>query len=149
MPDRLLLSSLHPGARRAFSGLATAVMVLAGMEPGLAVERISGPVTADVVRVIDGDTLTVKAQIWLGQELTVSARIRGIDAPEIHGKCMREKSMAAAATNRLFAIAGGTSVRLTNVEEDKYGGRVIADVTTEAGVRDRPGDARERPCPPL
>src|SRR6185295_14017483 len=88
--------------------------------------------------VIDGDTLTVKAQIWLGQELTVSARIRGIDAPEIHGKCMREKSMAAAATNRLFAIAGGASVRLTNVEEDKYGGRVIADVTTEAGVEIAP-----------
>jgi len=86
--------------------------MLAGLTPAVAAERISGPVAANVLRVIDGDTLTVKAQIWLGQELTVSARIRGIDAPEIHGKCMREKSMAAAATNRLFAIAGGASVRL-------------------------------------
>lgn len=42
--------------------------------------------------------------------------------------------MAAAATDRLVEVASGTEVRLTNIEEDKYSGRVVADVTTSEGT---------------
>jgi micrococcal nuclease len=87
-----------------------------------------------VIRVVDGDTIEVRAKIWLGLELTVSARIRGIDAPELRGKCRQESMMAAAATDRLVEVTSGTGVRLTKIEEDKYAGRVVADVTTSDGT---------------
>jgi micrococcal nuclease len=91
------------------------------------------PVAAEVVRAVDGDTLQVRATIWIGQELTTNVRIRGIDAPEVHGKCQHEKDMAAAATRRITDLATG-DIQLSNVENDKYGGRVIADVTTANGA---------------
>jgi endonuclease YncB( thermonuclease family) len=96
-------------------------------------ERIAGPITAEVVKTVDGDTLEVKVQIWLGQELTTNVRIRGIDAPEIKGHCPKEKEMARAAAGQLAQLAAGM-VKLSNVETDKYGGRVLADVQNGDGV---------------
>jgi micrococcal nuclease len=120
------------------SGL-TVVMALAallGLPPlgATAAQSLSGPVAAEVLRVIDGDTIEVRAKIWLDLELTVNARIRGIDAPELRGKCRQETMMAAAATDRLVEVTSGGEVRLTNIEEDKYAGRVVADVTTGDGT---------------
>lgn len=100
--------------------------------PGLAADSIAGPIPAEVVRVTDGDTVAVKARIWLGLEITVSVRIRGIDAPEIHGDCRQEVMLAAAATDRL-AEAAGARVLLSQVREDKYAGRVLADVANASG----------------
>jgi endonuclease YncB( thermonuclease family) len=99
-----------------------------------AADRLPGPVPAEVVRVIDGDTLTVRARIWLGQDITVNARIRGIDAPELHGKCQHEKDLAEAARQRLAAAAGSGAVSLSRIENDKYAGRVLADVATADGA---------------
>ena len=118
------------------SSLALPVAVLAifpGSLPVFAKDRITGPVDAEIVRAIDGDTLEVRATIWIGQELTTHVRIRGIDAPEEHARCSREKTMADAATRKLAELAQG-EVRLTNVENDKYGGRVIADVLMPDGT---------------
>ncbi|HZP20946.1 MAG TPA: thermonuclease family protein [Bauldia sp.] len=110
--------------------LAFGVLCSAGV--AMAKDRLAGPVAADVIRAIDGDTIEVRATIWIGQELTTAVRLRGIDAPELHGKCPMEKAKAAEAAEHLAVIARG-SVQLTNVENDKYGGRVIADVTDETG----------------
>jgi endonuclease YncB( thermonuclease family) len=93
----------------------------------------AGPVSASVVEVIDGDTLSVKASVWLGIEIATRVRVRGIDTPELHSSCAAEKAMAEAARQRLAKIAGGT-VSLANVMDDKYGGRVDADVANAAGV---------------
>jgi micrococcal nuclease len=60
-------------------------------------------------------------------------RIRGIDTPELHSTCAAEKAMAEAARQRLTTIAVG-AVNLSNVMDDKYGGRVDADVANAAGV---------------
>ncbi len=97
-------------------------------------DRIAGPVAARVVRVIDGDTLTVEATIWIGQRITVNARIRGIDAPELRGACPREKTMARAARAALAGFAEARAVTLTGIENDKYAGRVVADVATDEGI---------------
>ncbi len=99
-----------------------------------AAERIAGPVSANVLRVVDGDTLTVEATIWIGQRITVSARIRGIDTPELRGDCPREKAMAEAARATLADLADARPVVLTAIENDKYAGRVIADVATADGI---------------
>jgi endonuclease YncB( thermonuclease family) len=97
-------------------------------------EMLSGPVAADVIRVVDGDTLALRARIWLGQDIVVSARIRGIDAPELRGKCDREKAMAEAARLKLQSVTSLGRVRLMRIEHDKYAGRVLADVVTDDGV---------------
>ena len=119
-----------PGIRRVLlwaAALPLAVAVLAAVAG--AKERLEGPYVANVKRVIDGDTLVVEVPVWLGMALTTSVRLRGIDTPEMRGDCQREKDLAAQAKERL-SEATTRQVTLTNVEGDKYYGRVEADVTT-------------------
>lgn len=104
--------------------------------PGLrvAAAAFDGPVRADVVRVIDGDTFAAAARIWLGEAVQVHVRIEGIDAPELHARCANERHRALAARDYLARRIGGREVELTAVRYDKYGGRV------RAVVRDGGGD---------
>lgn len=51
-------------------------------------------VPATVVSVYDGDTFTVEARPWPGMTLRTSVRVRGVDTPEIRGKCQAEKDLA-------------------------------------------------------
>lgn len=104
----------------------------AGMR--LAAAAFNGPVEAQVVRVIDGDTFEAAANIWLNQTIDVHVRIAGIDAPELHGHCAAERDRAQAARQYLDTRIGGVAVRLSDVRYDKYGGRV------RAVVRDGQGD---------
>lgn len=109
-----------------FAAVLTASLVL----PVQAGERLAGPVAAEVVRVIDGDTLVVRARIWLGQTLETHVRLAGIDAPELRGKCEREKMAARAAREALSALVATGPVALSGIEAGKFGGRVIARVET-------------------
>lgn len=96
-------------------------------------DDVPGPVPATVVSVIDGDTMRVEARIWLGQAVEILVRLDGVDAPELRGRCREEKEMAQAARSRL-AAAAGAEVRLHDVKNGKYAGRVVARVTTPEGV---------------
>ncbi|MGH6630355.1 MAG: thermonuclease family protein [Burkholderiales bacterium] len=92
-------------------------------------EVVPGPVRARVVRVIDGDTLSVSATIWPGASQATSVRIAGIDAPELTGRCDSERKRAQAAKRALAdLVAIGSTVFLREVRPDKYGGRVVAHV---------------------
>ncbi len=100
--------------------------------------RLRGPVRAVVERVIDGDTLAVRAQIWLGQELWVHVRIARIDTPELTSRCSHEREAASLARDFMHTIlyADGQSepaVWLNDIDQDKYGGRVLARVTVRSG----------------
>ena len=94
---------------------------------------LAGPVTAEVLRVIDGDTFTVRAHIWIGQELTTNVRLLGVNAPELSGHCEEERVLADAARRFLAARLEGHSVTLRDIALDKYGGRVLARVEDTAG----------------
>lgn len=59
--------------------------------------------------------------------LRALVRIRGIDAPELRGGCPSEKALAAAARDQLADLTGPLVV-LTDIANDKYAGRVVADV---------------------
>jgi endonuclease YncB( thermonuclease family) len=98
-----------------------------------AAEILPGPFTASVERVVDGDTLGVRVTVWLGQEVGTLVRIRGVDAPEMRGKCDSERAKARAAAAALEVLVADGAVALTRIEGDKYFGRVVADVTTAAG----------------
>ncbi|MEL7029946.1 MAG: nuclease, partial [Pseudomonadota bacterium] len=69
---------------------------------------LDGPVPAQVERVIDGDTIAVRALIWLDHEISVRVRLAGIDAPEgARADCPAEKARAEAATAFLAAWVEG------------------------------------------
>ncbi len=139
----MLASGEGIGARRRrFLGrVAVGTIMLGGglagpMAEAGAQDRLAGPVPAEVVAVIDGDTLEVRAVVWLGQTLRTRVRLLGVDAPELKGKCARERALAERA--RAFVLArlapdGGAPVRLRNIRYGKYAGRVLAEVETARG----------------
>lgn len=63
-------------------------------------------------------------------KITTRVRLRGIDAPEIHARCDDERVKAQAAREALVRILGEGAVGITQVGQDKYGGRVDANVST-------------------
>lgn len=101
--------------------------------PGLEAP-LAGPVVANVLRVIDGDTVEVEALIWLGQRVVTRVRILGIDTPEKHGKCEQERALAQNATDYLVEkLPPGAAATLWQIVVDKYGGRVVAEIHDERG----------------
>lgn len=121
--------------------LAAAALLMLGAVPSLAVSRLAGPVPARVTEVVDGDTLDVRVAIWLDQEVTTRVRVDGIDTPENRSDCADEKRMAQEAKRKLAALVasategkGDGSIRLHDVQHDKYGGRVRARVTLADGT---------------
>jgi endonuclease YncB( thermonuclease family) len=88
---------------------------------------LRGGHAAEVVRVIDGDTFEARVRIWPGMEVTTRVRLRGIDAPEMHARCEDER---VKALNALVRILGEGKVGISRIGQDKYGGRVDADVST-------------------
>lgn len=97
-------------------------------------DMVPGPIPARVLRVVDGDTLLVRARIWLGQEVETHVRLIGIDAPELKGMCTRERDMAVQARELVIALVGDRSVTLHDVTYDKFGRRVAARVVGPNGV---------------
>ena len=94
-----------------------------------AAEIVPGPIPATVLRVIDGDTVEARAEVWPDIEVTVAVRLAGIDAPELHAPCPRERELAAAARDLLQReLRPSSTVLLTGVVHDKYAGRVTAEV---------------------
>lgn len=96
-------------------------------------ENLPGPVRAEVIRVHDGDTLVVRARIWLGQVVSTKVRLAGVDAPELRGRCARERRMARAARGFVMRKLAGGGVTLRDIRFGKYAGRVLARVITAEG----------------
>jgi micrococcal nuclease len=96
---------------------------------------VAGPVSARIVRIIDGDTLEVEAHPWPGHSVRVSVRLRGIDTPERRSQCADQRAAARLARNELERLVKDfPTVELINVSGGKYYGRVLADL--KAGKRD-------------
>ncbi|MEI9805982.1 MAG: thermonuclease family protein [Pseudolabrys sp.] len=91
---------------------------------------LRGGHAAEVVRVLDGDTFEARVRIWPGMEVTTRVRLRGIDAPEMHARCDDERVNAVAARDALAGLLNEGSVGISRIGQDKYGGRVDADVST-------------------
>ena len=122
-----------PGYRAGLLIAVAALTVAAGAGYLRATEGISGPVTARVLRVIDGDTIAVRARIWIGQSVDTRVRIVGVDTPELRGECALEIELAAAARELVVEALGDQPVTLRDVRYDKFGGRVLARVESSTG----------------
>jgi len=83
----------------------------------------------EVTSIYDGDTFRANLKGYpdiIGKRIPV--RINGIDAPEIKGKCYKEKALAREA--KMLAVEklrNAKSIVLKNIKRGKYF-RIIADV---------------------
>lgn len=86
-------------------------------------------IIVEVVSVYDGDTFRVNIPEWpdiIG--LNMPIRVKGIDTPEIRGKCSKEKELAKKA--RLYTtelLMNAKRVSIIDIERGKYF-RFIANV---------------------
>ncbi|MAF31483.1 MAG: nuclease [Magnetococcales bacterium] len=84
-------------------------------------------ISATVLRIIDGDTIEVKAHPWPGFNPVIKIRLLAIDTPELKGKCPQEKKLAIQAKEYLTSITP-SSVMLHEVQYGKYAGRLLAEI---------------------
>jgi len=87
-----------------------------------------------VVKVYDGDTITVANRISVDGGATYSpqiyrfnVRLHGIDSPEIRTKNATTKHLAIQSRDALHDLIYGKIVQLKNVSLEKYG-RLLADI---------------------
>lgn len=115
-----------------FLGLISSALLLAPVD-SQARNSLNGPIVAEVIRVIDGDTIEVRAYIWIDQHLTTMVRLDGIDTPELRGRCDAERDQARQAKALVSGhLPPGSRVTLHQIATGKYAGRVVARVLNES-----------------
>ena len=82
-----------------------------------------------VVKVYDGDTITVAAPLQFADSpiYRFSVRLSGIDTPELRTSSENEKKHAIIARDALHDLIYGKMILLENVSTEKYG-RLLADI---------------------
>ncbi len=90
-----------------------------------------GPYAAQVVRVIDGDTVEVDVRIWPGLVQRIRLRLEGVNTPEKRGKgvsiCEKKGAQQATAFTRRF-LSQGVRVAVSGVKPGKYAGRMLGRI---------------------
>jgi len=84
---------------------------------------------AKVVKVYDGDTITVAAKLPFDESpiYRFSVRLRSIDSPEIKGQTKKECELAIEARDALHNLIFGKVIELRHNGKEKYG-RLLADL---------------------
>ncbi len=91
-------------------------------------------VPARVGHILDGDTFSASVNLDADTTVSVRVRLRNVDTPEMNGDCEYERARAVAARDRLAEIIPvGSMVELSNVKDDKYLGRIDANVADSRG----------------
>ena len=91
-------------------------------------------VPAVVDYVLDGDTFAAGVKIYDDITITVRVRFINIDTPELNGACKSEIDKAIMAKNFVSnLLVPGTVVDLQNIKDDKYLGRIDANVILSDG----------------
>ena len=87
-----------------------------------------------VKHIVDGDTFIGDVKLSDEMEvMSVSIRLRNVDTPEIHGECDAEIRKARYAKQRLAElIPVGSTIEIKNIKNDKYAGRIDANVFDSA-----------------
>ena len=94
---------------------------------------LDGPFAFEVLRVIDGDTFHARVTVWLGQTVDVKVRLKGVDTPEMNGKCAAEKKLAQQAKAFATRWLDARKAKLIGVQYGTYAGRVLATTMDESG----------------
>ncbi len=131
----------------AFAFAALMVLAVAGRaEPD---RGPAPPLSADVLAVIDGDTITVRIidgpcgrEPCPGQ--IVDVRLAGIDTPEVHrcrkrirpscAACDTEQALGHSARDEAARLTAHRKVRLYDIRADPYAGRLVARLVAVGGA---------------
>ena len=101
---------------------------------GIAWSVVVFALPARVGHIIDGDTFSARVSLDSDTTVSVRVRLRNVDTPEMNGECEYERTRAVAARDRLAQIIPTDSVvELSNIKDDKYLGRIDANVKTRSG----------------
>lgn len=95
-----------------------------------------GPYWADVVNVYDGDTMNVIVHVAPGQMVTAGLRVEGVDTPELSrsgckSETKKNHELKLGAQAKIFVqqrYKPGQRIRLLDLQQDKFGGRLVAIV---------------------
>lgn len=85
--------------------------------------------TANVIRVIDGDTVEATVDLGFSTSFHNSFRLFGIDTPELNSHDENVRDLAKRAKNRLIELVEGKSVLVRTHKPDKYG-RWLVEIKT-------------------
>ena len=100
----------------------------------LAAETLPDPVTVKVLRVIDGDTITVQVHVRLGSYRKRNVSLDGIEIPKFEGECAAEREMAQKAKAFLENATSGARVTLNTIHTEETTGRLLARVVLSDGT---------------
>ncbi|MBP3545236.1 MAG: thermonuclease family protein [Alphaproteobacteria bacterium] len=96
---------------------------------GIFLSGVAFAVPAVVDYVLDGDTFAAGVKIDDDITITVRVRIINVDTPELNGACDAEIDKANKAKDFVSDLLPvGTVVDLKNIKDDKYLGRIDANV---------------------
>lgn len=86
-----------------------------------------------VIRILDGDTFEVDTKFFPPELGTIKVRAGGIDTPEsgYRAQCDYERNLAVEAKQLATNTLLNKTVVITDIQADKYGGRVVAVVTID------------------
>jgi len=85
-------------------------------------------ISAKVIKVCDGDTLSVIFELRNGVYMNTKIRILGVDTPETHSDNELEKLAGECVTKYVKKLVEGKILKITIKNHDKYGGRFVGDV---------------------
>lgn len=92
-------------------------------------ESYGNATVSEVTSIYDADTFRVNIAGWpdvIGTRMPI--RVKGVDAPELRGKCPQEKLLARQAKQyTVQTLRSATHIELRNIERGKYF-RILADV---------------------
>ncbi len=136
------------------------VALLAGTAPATAgARKWHGPYPAQVLRVVDGDTLELRMAIYPGLKATDMARLAGVDTPEVRRPAPAcERELGRRATELVQSLVDDArQVQVYTAGREKYGrqlvrveldGQDLATALIAAGLgRPYHGERREGWCP--
>jgi endonuclease YncB( thermonuclease family) len=120
------------------------LIILALFAGNLCAKEYGSVTVLEVTSIYDADTFRVNIVGWppiIGERDPI--RLKGVDAPEIKGKCQSEKEAARKAKQyTVQALRSARSIELRNMERGKYfrvlsdvymDGRNLSDALIEAG----------------
>ncbi len=88
--------------------------------------------TAKVVKVIDGDTVQLDVNLWVGLVQRINLRIAGINTPEKRGRgvsdCEKQAGQKATNFTQRF-LSGVDTVIVSDVKKGKYAGRALGSLS--------------------